>query len=451
MSIFRDALEVYRPVRRGSFRAIRFMLARCFLQPGLRLMTVSAPVPSRTADVSLIRRQFPALERRHHGHAVAYFDGPGGTQVPRSVVSAMEEYLFHHNANTHWPYPTSEETDALIANARFALSDFLGASPAEIAFGANMTTLTFHLARGLGRSWGPGDKIIVTELDHHANVAPWRALERDRGITVLSATLIPETGQLDWSHLEQLLSHKPRLLAIGAASNALGTITDVSRAAAMARAVGALTFVDAVHYAPHELVDIAGIGCDFLACSSYKFYGPHLGILYGRREALETVPVPKLAPAPDSAPERLETGTLNHEGIVGAAAAVEFLAAAGQGTTRRSRLESSFTALHSQGLALFRRMWEGLSAISGVRLYGPPPGMPRTPTAAFTVSGRTADDVARHLTKRGVFVSSGDFYASTVVERLGVKGGLVRAGCACYTTSEEVDRLVEGVKELRSE
>jgi cysteine desulfurase family protein (TIGR01976 family) len=413
-------------------------------------MTISAVAPSHTADVSLFRAQFPALERRHHNHPVAYFDGPGGTQVPRSVVAAMEDYLFYHNANTHWPYPTSEETDALIAAARCALADFLGAAPAEIAFGANMTTLTFHLARGLGRGWAPGDKVIVTELDHHANVAPWRALERERGITVLSAPLLPETGQLDWIRLEQLLDERPRLLAIGAASNALGTITDVSRAAAMARAVGALTFVDAVHYAPHELVDVATIGCDFLACSSYKFYGPHLGILYGRREVLETVSVPKLAPAPDSAPERVETGTLNHEGIVGAAAAVEFLASVGHGTTRRSQLASTFTALHAQGLALFRAMWEGLSRISGVRLYGPPPGTPRTPTVAFTVQGRTADHVARHLATRGVFVSSGDFYASTVVERLGLTEGLVRAGCACYTTSEEVERLVGAVRELRS-
>ncbi len=413
-------------------------------------MTVSAAVPPRTPDLSLFRKQFPALERRHHNHAVAYFDGPGGTQVPRPVVRAMEDYLFHHNANTHWPYPTSEETDALIADARSALADFLGASSSEIAFGANMTTLTFHLARGLGRSWSAGDKVIVTELDHHANVAPWRALERDRGITVLSVPLVPETGQLDWNRLEQLLSEKPRLLAIGAASNALGTITDVSRAAAMSRAVGALTFVDAVHYAPHELVDVARIGCDFLACSSYKFYGPHLGILYGRREPLEAVEVAKLVPAPDSAPERIETGTLNHEGIVGAAAAVEFLAAVGQGSTRRDRLASTFRALHTQGLALFRRMWEGLSANSAVQLYGPEPGKPRTPTLAFTVRGYAADDVARHLAHRGVFVSSGDFYASTVVERLGLTGGLVRAGCACYTTSEEVDRLVEGVKELCS-
>jgi cysteine desulfurase family protein (TIGR01976 family) len=413
-------------------------------------MTVSAAVPPRTADISIFRQHFPALERRHQGHPVAYFDGPGGTQVPRSVVEAMEDYLFHHNANTHWPYPTSEETDACIVAARSALADFLAASPAEIAFGANMTTLTFHLARGLGQSWGRGDKVIVTELDHQANVAPWRALERECGITVLLAPLLPETGQLDWTRLEQLVNEKPRLIAIGAASNALGTITDVSRAATMARAVGALTFVDAVHYAPHELLDVARIGCDFLACSSYKFYGPHLGILYGRRDALEAVQIPKLAPAPDSVPERLETGTLNHEGIAGAAAAVEFLAAAGHGSTRRHRLESTFTALHIQGLALFRRMWEGLSELSGVKLYGPPPGTPRTPTIAFTVHGHAADDVARHLVHRGVFVSSGDFYASTVVERLGLTGGLVRAGCACYTTSDEVDRLIDGIRELRS-
>jgi cysteine desulfurase family protein (TIGR01976 family) len=413
-------------------------------------MTASAVVPSRTADLSGLRPQFPALERRHNAHPVAYFDGPGGTQVPRSVVEAMEDYLYHHNANTHWPYPSSEETDALIADARSAFADFLGASPWEIAFGANMTTLSFHLARGLGSAWGPDDTVVITELDHHANVAPWRVLERERGIRVLSTPLLPDTGQLDWDKLEQLLSDKPRLLAIGAASNALGTITNVARAAALARDAGALTFVDAVHYAPHELVDVGKLGCDFLACSSYKFYGPHLGILFGRKDALEAVQVPKLAPAPDSVPERLETGTLNHEGIVGAAAAVNFLASVGAGKTRRERLVSTFTSLHLQGLALFRRMWEGLSAISGVRLYGPPLGSPRTPTAAFTITGRTADEVARHLADRGVFVSSGDFYASTVVERLGLTGGLVRAGCACYTTPGEIDRLIEGVAELSS-
>jgi cysteine desulfurase family protein (TIGR01976 family) len=360
----------------------------------------------------------------------------------------MEDYLYHHNANTHWPYPTSEETDALITGARSALADFLGATPSEIAFGANMTTLTFHLARGLGRNWGPGDKVVITDLDHHANVAPWRALERERGITVQAAPLLPRTGQIDWDPLEELIAGRPRLLAIGAASNALGTITDVARAVSLARTAGALTFVDAVHYAPHQLVDVVRIGCDFLACSAYKFYGPHLGVLFGQREALQAVPIPKLAPAPDSAPERMETGTQNHEGIVGAAAAVDFLASAGAGSTRRERLARTYAALHTQGERLLQQMWEGLSAIPGVTLYGPRPGLPRTPTVAFTVADRPADLVARHLAERGVFVSSGDFYAATVVERLGLREGLVRAGCACYTTEEEVDRLIQGVREL---
>jgi cysteine desulfurase family protein (TIGR01976 family) len=381
---------------------------------------------------------------------VAYFDGPGGTQVPRSVVEAMEDYLYHHNANTHWPYPTSEETDALIAAARLALADFLGAAPNEIAFGANMTTLTFHLARALGRGWKPGDTVVITELDHHANVAPWRALERERGLAIASVPLLPDAGQLDWLKLEELLAARPKLLAIGAASNALGTITDVRRAAALARQVGTLTFVDAVHFAPHQLVDAQAIGCDFLACSAYKFYGPHIGVLFVRKELLETLDVPKLAPAPDRAPERLETGTGNHEGMVGAAAAVEFLASFGEGATRRARLVSSFGELHSRGQGLLQRMWSGLSNINGVTLYGPGPALPRTPTVAFRVLGWGADEVARHLADRGVFVSSGDFYAATVVQRLGLRDGLVRAGCACYTTEEEVDRLIEGVGALSS-
>ncbi|MDQ3138728.1 MAG: cysteine desulfurase-like protein [Gemmatimonadota bacterium] len=409
-------------------------------------MTATASSRPSTADLALLRSAFPALERRHHGLPVAYFDGPGGTQVPRPVVNAMADYLYHHNANTHWPYPTSEETDALIADARSALADFLGATPAEIAFGANMTTLAFHLARGLGRSWGAGDQVVVTELDHHANVAPWRALERDRGVSILSVPLLPRTGQLDWTKLEELLSARPRLLAIGAASNALGTITDVARAAAMARSAGTLSFVDAVHYAPHELVDVQKIGCDFLACSAYKFYGPHIGILFGRQDVLAGVDIPKLAPAPNTAPERMETGTQNHEGIVGAAAAVDFLASLGDGETRRARLAAAFAVLHDRGRSLLLRLWDGLSAIDGVTLYGPKPDSPRTPTVAFTVAGRPADEVARGLAEQGMFVSSGDFYATTVVARLGLHDGLVRAGCACYTTEEEVDRLIEGVR-----
>jgi cysteine desulfurase family protein (TIGR01976 family) len=416
-------------------------------------MSRSAVAPSSSPAVATtahIRSQFPALERRHRGAPVAYFDGPGGTQVPRAVVEAMEDYLYHHNANTHWRYPTSEETDVLIGEARMALSDFLGASPSEIAFGANMTTLTFHLARALGRKWGPGDTVIVTELDHHANVAPWRALERDRGISIRSVPMIAETGQLDWGRLEELLSAGPRLLAIGAASNALGTVSDVARAVGLARAAGALTFVDAVHFAPHHQVDVRAIGCDFLACSAYKFYGPHIGIMFARESVLRSLDVPKLAPAPETAPERLETGTLNHEGIVGAAAAVEFLASLASGETRRLRLATTFEELHARGQTLIRRLWNGLSEIAEVKLYGPPATAARTPTVAFTVRGVLADTVAERLAERAVFVSSGDFYATTVVERLGLRDGLVRAGCACYTTEEEVDRLIEGVRGLSS-
>jgi len=408
-------------------------------------VTFRAPATQSVAD---IRASFPALDRHHGGIPVAYFDGPGGTQVPRNVVSAMESYLYHHNANTHWPYPTSEETDALLRAAREALADFLGAEATEIAFGANMTTLTFHLARALGRSWGPGDTIVVTELDHHANIAPWRALERDRGVTIATVPMLPQTGQLDWARLEGLMAGRPRLLAIGGASNALGTVNDVARASALARDAGALTFVDAVHLAPHEPVDVRRIGCDFLACSAYKFYGPHIGILYAREEALAGLDVPKLLPAPDTVPERIETGTLNHEGIVGAAAAVDFLASLSPGEARTPRLRQTFAALHERGEVLLRRLWTGLESIDGVTLYGPRPAQPRTPTVAFTVANHSSESVARYLAERAVFVSCGDFYATTVVQRLGRPDGLVRAGCACYTTMEEVERLIDAVRDL---
>ena len=401
-------------------------------------------------SVFAIRSHFPALERRAASRPVAYFDGPGGTQVPRAVVEAMSDYLYHHNANTHWRYPTSAETDEAIAAARVALADFLGGAPEEIAFGLNMTTLTFHLARGLGRAWKAGDEIVVTELDHHANVAPWRALEHDRGVTVRTVRMRIEDGQLDWADLERWLTPRTRLLAIGAASNALGTINDVARACAMARAVGALSFVDAVHYAPHALVDVRAIGCDFLACSAYKFYGPHVGVLWGRRSLLESVDVPKLDPAPNEAPERIETGTQNQEGIVGAAAAVDFLASlADDGYTRRERLASTFAELHRRGDAQVGRLWTELASIDGVRLYGPPPGAPRTPTVSFTVRNVASGDVAAALAARGIFCSHGDFYAATIVERYGqVPEGFLRAGAACYTTGEEIDRLVEAVRDI---
>ncbi len=394
-----------------------------------------------------IRGYFPALARIHNGHPVAYFDGPGGTQVPRTVVEAMSDYLYHHNANTHWAYPTSEETDAIIDSARNVLANFLNASPAEIVFGANMSTLTFHLARALAREYGPDDEIVVTELDHHANIAPWRTLEKERGVKVRMVKMIPETGELDWDDFSRQLTGRTKLVAIGAASNVLGTINDVKRAGEMAHSLGTKIFVDAVHYAPHQLIDVRD--CDFLACSAYKFYGPHIGILYGRHDLLNSLDFPKLLPAPDSAPERVETGTQNHEGIAGAAAAVDFLASLAPGATRRVRLRAAFHKLRECGDALVTQLWNGLCEIERVRLYGPPPGTRRTPTIAFTVDGVPSIEVAKELAKRGVFLSHGDFYAMTVVERLGqTQHGLVRAGCACYTTAQEVDRLLAGVRAL---
>lgn len=385
----------------------------------------------------------------HNNQPVAYFDGPGGTQVPRQVVEAMNDYLYHHNANTHWAYPTSEETDAALAQARQTCADLLNASPGEIAFGANMTTLTFHLARALGQQYGDGDEIIVTELDHHANVAPWHRLSVERGVRVKTAKLATETGQLDWDGFEKLITKKTKLIAIGAASNALGTINDVRRAIGMARSVGALVFVDAVHYAPHALPDVQALDCDFLAMSAYKFYGPHVGVLFGKNTLLESIDFPKLIPAPDAAPENVETGTQNQEGMVGAGAAVDFLASLASGESRRARLTSAYNELHKRSSELTRRLWNGLASLKMVRLYGPAPDVPRTPTVAFTVDGVASTEVSRRLATRGLFLSHGDFYAATVVERFGLgEEGFVRAGCACYTTEDEVDRLIEGVDEI---
>ena len=416
-------------------------------------MTVTDTAPDASAapaaPLDAIRAAFPALRRTHGGHPVAYFDGPGGTQVPQAVADAVADYLLHHNANTHWLYPTSIESDAMLDAARRALGDFLGAAPDEVSFGANMTTITFHVARALARGWAPGDEIVVTELDHRANVDPWLHAARDRGLVVHMARVDTRTGALDWDHLRSLVSSRTRLVAVGAASNALGTVTDAAAVAELARSVGALSYVDAVHFAPHHLVDVHAIGCDFLACSAYQFYGPHVGVLYARRDLVERLDVPKLVPSPDEAPERLETGTQSHEGMVGAAAAVDFLASLGAGDGRRARLAHAFAALHERGTALVARLWDGLAALDHVALYGPPPDRPRTATVSFTVRGMTSGDVTRALAERGVWVSHGDFYASTVVGRLGLADeGLVRAGCACYTSADEVDRLVDGVRRL---
>jgi cysteine desulfurase family protein (TIGR01976 family) len=401
------------------------------------------------ASISQIRAYFPALERKHNGFPVAYFDGPGGTQLPRQVAEAMVDYLYHHNANTHWEYPTSAETDAAIEAARIACADLINAEPTEIAFGANMTTLTFHLARALATNLRAGDELVVTELDHHANIAPWHRIATERGLEVRTVKLIPETGQLDWQGFEQAVNARTRVVAIGAASNALGTINDLARAIKLGREVGAQIFVDAVHYAPHALIDVKALDCDFLSMSAYKFYGPHIGILFGKRALLESTDFPKLIPAPDTAPENVETGTQNQEGMVGAGATVDFIAELSTGAGRRERLARTYEELHLRSSALVKHLWSGLSGIPGVRLFGPKPTEPRTPTVSFVVDGVASSEVARRLAAKGLFLSHGDFYAATVTERLGLgEEGLLRAGCACYTTKEEIDRLIIGVAEI---
>ncbi|MGW8265092.1 MAG: cysteine desulfurase-like protein [Longimicrobiales bacterium] len=411
------------------------------------------------ATVEAIRSHFPALRRTHGGHVAAFFDGPGGTQVPDPVPVAMADYLFHRNANAHWAFPTSAETDRVRHQAREAMADFLGGDADEMVFGPNMTTLTYHLSRALGRGMAPGDEIVVTELDHHANVDPWKALEVERGVVVKVLPLIPDSGTLDLQEFPRLLSPRTKLVALGAASNALGTLTEISPLARMARTAGARVFVDAVHLAPHRRIDVRSMECDFLACSPYKFYGPHAGVLWIRRELLAELDIPKVAPAPDAGPERFESGTVNAEGMAGTTAAVEFLASLAKGDakpgpdaalTRSARLDAVFSGLMLREEALLRRLWDGLSGIPGVRTYGPPPGPDRAPTLSFTVGSIPARAVSSRLADGvGAFLSHGSFYAATVVDRLGVRDqGLVRAGISIYNTEEEVDRLVGGLAEV---
>jgi cysteine desulfurase family protein (TIGR01976 family) len=427
-----------------------------------KIMSTAIPQPKMIRSTEEIRAQFPSLQRRYNDFPVAYFDGAGGTQTPGVVVDAVADYLLNHNANTHWEYPTSHETDAIINSARATFADFLHASADEIVFGPNTTTMIYHLSRALGRTLGRGDEIVITELEHHANVAPWQALVIERGVTLNVAQMDPETGQLDWNHFESLVTPKTKMVAFGAGCNALGTVNDFRGAVELAHSVGALALVDAVHYAPYFLCDVKEMNCDFLTCSAYKFYGPHVSVFYGKKGLLESVDFPKLQPAPDTAPERPEMGTQNHEGIAGAAAAVDFYASlasyrTGSGSdrvidatlSRRERLQSAFAGLRAHSSPLVQKLWEALSSINGVRLYGPPPNIERTPTVSFIIKSVPSTEVARRLSEKGLFASHGDFYAATVIERLGlVPEGLVRVGCACYTSDEEIERLIEAVREI---
>ncbi len=403
--------------------------------------------PRTIAD---LRAEIPALAARGGAPANARFDGPGGTQVPQSVIDAMVHYLTTCNANSHWGFPESERSDAMVEDAREVFAAFTGGRPEEIVFGANMTTLTMHLARGLGRAWQPGDEVIVTGLDHHANVAPWEALAVERGILLKWWSADPVTGELAVADLPDLIGPRTRLIAVGGASNALGTITDIPAVTSLAKQHGVLVLVDAVHLAPHRRLDVAALGVDFLVCSPYKFYGPHAGVLWGRHELLERVDAPRLRPAPSTGPERLQTGTSAFEGIAGCAAAVRWMSSvAGTDGTLSERLDASFAVLEAREMELFTRLWDGLGTIPGLRQFGLPPGPGRTATVSFTVDGHTPQAVTAILTRHGCSASHGDFYAYTAADVAGVlPDGWVRLGLAAYSDHTDVERVLVALRTI---
>lgn len=404
-------------------------------------------------DLSYCRHAFPSLQRTGpDGQPLIYLDGPGGSQVPASVIAAIANYYMHHNSNTHGQFITSQESDAAIWQAREHMAALLGAStPHSISFGQNMTTLNFLLSQALGRTLKPGDEVIVTELDHDSNVAPWLALE-ERGVVVRFAP-VTRDAELDLEALAALVTEKTRIIAVGWASNAVGTVNPLPQIREWASNVGALLVVDAVHWAPHGLIDVEQLRPDVLLCSAYKFFGPHIGVLYTRPGLLDTLPTLRVRPQTPTAPERIETGTLNHAALAGVTAAVDFIAgfADQQDQDLRSRIRQAMTQIYHYEHDLAAKLHRGLSALSGVKLYGPPVGaQDRAPTVSFTVASTPAADVAHALGQRGILAWDGDFYAMTLVDRLGLRddGGLVRLGLAPYNDLHEIERTLDAVEAI---
>ena len=409
-------------------------------------------------DLSSYRRHFPALEMEVEGCRQVFFDNPGGTQVPRSVADAMSRYLLTSNANTHGAFATSRRSDEVLEAAHAAMADLLNAAgPEEIVFGQNMTSLTFAISRSLGRYLEAGDEIVCTLLDHDANIAPWLALE-ERGVVVRFADLDAEDCTLDYDHLASQINRRTKVVAVGLASNAVGTVNDVRRVVEMARHAGALVFVDAVQGVPHLPVDVQALGCDFLACSAYKFFGPHQGILWARRELLERLYAYKVRPAPNELPWKWETGTQSHEGQAGTLAAVEYLQSIGrdhlaryQGETadltgRRQELRAAMLAIRDYEQQLSRHFLEAIAAVPGLRLWGiagPERVAERVPTFAITLEGHTPQALSVALAEQGFATWAGHYYALALVERLGLlqSGGMLRIGAAHYNTVEELDRI----------
>lgn len=406
-------------------------------------------------DLNAIRAQFPALQRQVNGETAAYLDGPGGTQVPQPVIEAISGYLAHGGSNSGGPFLTSRFSDEIVDAARRAMMDFTNARrPEEIVFGQNMTSLTFSLSRALARTWQAGDEIIVTRLDHDANISPWLLAAADRGVTVRWLDFDPAECTLLLHTLPDLLNEKTRLLAITYASNAVGSISDVRRAAQLAHDAGALVFVDAVHYAPHGLIDVQALDCDFLVSSAYKYFGPHTGILVGKYDLLDDLAAYKVRPAPAAPAGKWETGTQSFESLAGVTAAVDYIASLGGADgARRQRLVSAWARIRRHEMGLSERFLRGATAVSGLRVFGVTDLESldrRTPTFAVSLAGRTPQAVAERLGEQGIFVWHGHYYAVAVMERLGLldRGGLVRIGFVHYNTPQEVDRVLTALAEM---
>jgi cysteine desulfurase family protein (TIGR01976 family) len=408
-------------------------------------------------DLTRVRAQFPSLSQTVNGQPAVFLDGPGGTQVPQRVIEAISDYLKNSNANTCGAYASSRRTDAVIANARAAMADFFGCEKDEVVFGPNMTTLTFAISRSLGRELGPGDEILLTHLDHDANVSPWRALE-ERGVTIRFAEINEDDCTLNLADLAQKISSRTRVVAVGYASNAVGTINDVKEIVRLAHQKGALAYIDAVHYAPHGPIDVRALDCDFLVCSSYKFFGPHMGILYGKREHLQRLPAYKVRANTNAVPNRWEWGTLNHECIAGITACVDYLADLGRmvdpaASTRRAALLAAYGAIQQHEHALAEILIRGLLAIPGLKFYGIRDVGKldrRCPTVAVRIAGHTPLELATKLGERGFFTWDGNYYALNLTERLDVEkdGGFLRIGLAHYNTAEEVRRFLSALREI---
>jgi cysteine desulfurase family protein (TIGR01976 family) len=428
--------------------------------------STAANIATSALDLAAIRAAFPSLGLKFNERPVVYFDNPGGTQVPQVCIDAIAQYLSGANANTGGAFLTSQRTDAILDEAHAAMSDFLNAAdPREIVFGANMTTLTFALSRAIGRALQPGDEIVVTALDHDANIAPWLALEEERGVVVRTADFDPATCTLDMDDLRGKITEKTKLVAVGYASNAVGTINDVATVIGWAREARAYSFIDAVQFAPHGPIDVQALGCDFLVCSSYKFFGPHLGVLYGRLPLLESLAAYKVRPAQNTPPGKWETGTLNHECLAGLVGTLAYLADLGRPlvgehaatfpgmTGRRLELHAAMAAIQAHERTLAARLLAGLAEIPGVHIYGLTSEdelTRRVPTVAMTLEGWTPRALAEKLAEQGIFCWDGNYYALALMERLGLeeRGGALRIGMAHYNTADEVDRLLAALREL---